>query len=281
VELLVVIGIIALLVGILMPALQRAREDARRTSCASNLRQIVTAWFMYANDNDGYICPSRDYSGACALPVPTPGQNFWIYWDGGQDEFYGGSTNMTGYDPTQGFLWPYTGSRAITACPSWTTLLPTNGQLGYGYNWIYFSYYDGDPHGGGNRAFHFTRLSSINNSSQKVAFADCARFSPTAGYSCTPFLDSPREQYPSFHARHNGVGNVAWVDGHVSSQTASWLRTSYTAATVSWDTTNNVPLFTAGSGAATTASVLKNANVGDIDSDNNPETDEMFDISCQ
>ena len=54
IELLVVMVIIALLVGLLLPALGRAREEARKTQCRSNLRQIGLAMTIYCNDNKGY-----------------------------------------------------------------------------------------------------------------------------------------------------------------------------------------------------------------------------------
>ncbi len=55
VELLVVIGIIALLISILLPALTKARQTADRTKCLSNMRNLQLAHWMYANDNHGYL----------------------------------------------------------------------------------------------------------------------------------------------------------------------------------------------------------------------------------
>src|SRR5688572_11353175 len=77
VELLVVIGIIALLVAILLPALGRAREQANRTKCMANHRQLVTVLTMYANENK----LSMPFMNSNALETGglynEPG---WLYW---------------------------------------------------------------------------------------------------------------------------------------------------------------------------------------------------------
>ena len=55
IELLVVIGIIAILVGLSLPALSRAREQARQTVCMAQMREMFNALFLYANDNRGRL----------------------------------------------------------------------------------------------------------------------------------------------------------------------------------------------------------------------------------
>src|SRR5215472_6482665 len=71
VELLVVIGIIALLISILLPSLNRARETANRVKCASNLRQIGQAILLYANENKQQY--PRTIMVTTGTPAPTWG----------------------------------------------------------------------------------------------------------------------------------------------------------------------------------------------------------------
>ena len=77
VELLVVIGIVALLIGILMPVLSRARAQANRAACLSNIKQLGTAILMYCDDNDGWF-------PTCAAPANGLNRvhyaEDWLHW---------------------------------------------------------------------------------------------------------------------------------------------------------------------------------------------------------
>jgi prepilin-type N-terminal cleavage/methylation domain-containing protein/prepilin-type processing-associated H-X9-DG protein len=71
VELLVVIAIIALLMAVLLPALNKARTHAKRIACLSNLRQLVTAWMAYADNFDGKLVNGGQ------LPLSAVTEPYW------------------------------------------------------------------------------------------------------------------------------------------------------------------------------------------------------------
>jgi prepilin-type processing-associated H-X9-DG protein/prepilin-type N-terminal cleavage/methylation domain-containing protein len=108
IELLVVIAIIAILAGLLLPALSRSRAMARRTACLSNLRQMGHAFLMYASDHDRRL-PAIDFNA----PAPS---NLWYH----AIAPYVSSKDLA-------FNWPPGG---VFRCPSSTRPTPH-----YGMSW--------------------------------------------------------------------------------------------------------------------------------------------------
>ncbi len=167
VELLVVIGIIALLISILLPALSAAREQAKTVKCLSQMRQLGNAFVMYLNENKGWM-PSCDTCG------PLYPQNFtdptglnifpsvsatqtWVGWvDGGP----------TTAAIQNGLLYKYLKNPAIYKCPSdfneyRTRTYSMNSFLCTGDNsWLITT------------MFKIYRITQVGDTAKTIAFAE-------------------------------------------------------------------------------------------------------------
>lgn len=188
VELLVVVAIIAVLAALLFPVLAAARNKARQTQCAAQLRQIGMSWLLYAEANDEIACPAYYYS---------PDFQIETAWD---------FRTATGEPSQPGLLATY-GSAQIWHCPTFFGESWGRPFTGYGYNTTYI---------GGDHAP--AALSAIERPSETVAFADCAFGTPAAGSNFLRAPSDPFGQYGTAHARHNGQVNVAFADGRLSSR---------------------------------------------------------------
>src|SRR5437867_1075408 len=124
VELLVVIGIIALLVGILLPALNKARRSAATVKCLSNLRQIGQAFQMYTSQYKGTIVQPVEYDANFS---PTT-----VMWHQRLSVFFNKKEVRSGSEDTSQL------SMVMRGCPEWTAIdndangKPDSDKIGYG-----------------------------------------------------------------------------------------------------------------------------------------------------
>lgn len=234
IELLVVIAIIAILAAILFPVFAKAREKARQTTCASNLKQIGLAMLQYNQDYDETLVAA------------------W-YQQPNSDNGYNQPSDATTYYKWMDAIYPYIKSEALFNCPSNSEAKPYHYRDGvnYGSYTLNNSYYDTrgthtppatdwhDISTGAGYPGKVITVAQLQAPATTLWVADGssggqARFEIPGGNTggqtdpaAVPSTTSPRTLMVDtpICERHTGFTNVLWCDGHVKAVTLNYLTT--------------------------------------------------------
>ena len=241
VELLVVIGIIAVLISILLPALNHARKKAQAVSCASNMRQIYQACVMFAQDNKGHLprphlVPDVSSNEAVAkVCIWTHRQAGATGWADLRDEPAGGSA---GYYASP--MWKYiTGGEAgreqLLMCPGDTgeylfghpidESKPRN--YSYSMNGLIIQKFKDNARGGSLGPLLGIRIGSVKAAAEKIMLFEELAPNDTWNIIGRSVDDLPSARHGSQEALNSlrdpmsrgyllaGRGNMCFFDGHV------------------------------------------------------------------
>lgn len=208
IELMTVIGTVAVIGAIAWPAMRDAREAARRAVCAHNLRQMVIAYGSYMADQDGRLFPWQ---------TNTADGTLW-YW--GLERAGGGGEGARSLDRSRGYLAPYLSDSGVETCPSFpyrsTQYKRKFETASYGYGLNHFLI-RGLP---ANRTAGILNFRMVTRPAETILWGDSAQVNthqPPAS-SRNPMLE---EWYylshlePTFHFRHGRKVQVAMADGAV------------------------------------------------------------------
>jgi prepilin-type N-terminal cleavage/methylation domain-containing protein/prepilin-type processing-associated H-X9-DG protein len=221
IELLVVIAIIAILAGMLLPALAKAKAKGNGIMCLNNTKQLMMSWRLYIDDQNGKIPPA--YSD-------NPNFNSWAYgildWNTGNRDNWDVTNTLA-----KGSIWRYAGqTQKIYKCPADTFLtLGANGKPRLRSNSInsWVGMHDGKPTWFGNSPpwRMFLKDSDFVQPADTWVFLDEHPDSINDGFFCTDMKPAPnlaQAVMPDLPASyHNGACGFAFADGH--SEIKRWL----------------------------------------------------------
>lgn len=235
VELLVVIAVIAILAGLLLPALAKSKTKAQAIFCSNNTRQLAFAWLMYADENNGRL--AYNYGGDATRKIFPPKSRLnWVNnilnWELDSD-----NTNTTTI--TEASLSPYTqGHVSVYRCPADNVLSDVqrsagwsggrvrsysmNAMVGYPGNLLRYGVNVNNP-----EYVQFLKLSTISRPARIFVFIEEHPDSINDGY----FLNKPDDlewvDLPASY--HNGAAELSYADGHADSHQWQYARTKVPA----------------------------------------------------
>jgi prepilin-type N-terminal cleavage/methylation domain-containing protein/prepilin-type processing-associated H-X9-DG protein len=222
IELLVVIAIIAILMAMLMPVLNRVKEQGKRAVCLFNLKQLTLAWFLYADDFDdrlvnGEACEGSD--GQCPMPTVARHTNE-LWWTG--DDCAGGYMTGEQLPPeTQirairlGALYPYCKTEKLYRCPTgirgemrtYSIVDSMNGLRREGT-------YNGNVGAIVHRTVLWVKKKGeivIPSPAYRTVFLDEGRVTPDS--YAVHYNDPPTQWWDPPFVRHGDGTNVSYADG--------------------------------------------------------------------
>lgn len=240
IELLVVISIIALLLSVLLPALNKAKEQARKTVCLSNQNQLTLAWMQYAvENNDKIVNGGTGRSGQWGIPN---GESGWVDWTAGTTiPFYQPTMEYSSFgqgieaqqeDIRNGAMFDYCGKNVnFYLCPK--------AVIGNARTYAIVDSMNGWPVGGGRT---IKKASSVRSPSRRLVFIDCGEQTLSSWTITVPNPNNSTwcEPPPSRH----GLGTTfSFADGHSEYWKWGHANTKMLGAMTLYDYVDNFPLW--------------------------------------